>query len=74
MNKGLEAARKAPRKKRESMRKAIDDMCKQCIYDPYSGAGTWRQQVEGCTSPSCPLFNLRPKAEGSSHRESEENG
>ena len=56
MNKGLEAARKAPRKKRPSMRAAIDAMCKHCIYDANSGAGTWRQQTEGCTSTTCPLF------------------
>ena len=56
----LEKARKAPRKKRPSMRKAIDAMCKWCIYDPLSGLGTWRQQTEGCTSTDCPLYELRP--------------
>ena len=62
-NKGLEAARLAPRKKRPSMRKAIDAMCKECIYDPFSGSGTWRQQTDGCTSTNCPLFDLRPRTE-----------
>jgi hypothetical protein len=63
MNKGLEAARLAPRGKRikrPSMRKAVDAMCKGCIYDPLSGLGTWRQQTEGCTSTECPLYELRP--------------
>jgi hypothetical protein len=43
-----------------SLRKAVDAKCRECIYDPYSGDGTWRQQVEGCTNPKCPLFPLRP--------------
>lgn len=42
-----------------SLRKAIDARCKQCIYDPYDN-GTWRMQVERCTSPSCALFEVRP--------------
>jgi hypothetical protein len=53
MNKGLEAARAArlankdkPRVKKPSMRKAINDFCKECSYDPFSAQGTWRQQVE----------------------------
>ena len=60
VNKGLEAARNAPRKKRPSMRKAIDSMCKHCIYDGSGGSGTWRQQTESCTYRACPLFELRP--------------
>lgn len=47
---------------KRSMRAAIDAMCKQCIYDPHCGSGTWRQQVEACTSTNCPLFDYRPKA------------
>lgn len=43
-----------------SMRKAINDFCKGCIYDPIGGNGTWRQQVEACTSRKCPLFPVRP--------------
>ena len=46
--------------KRPSMRKAINEMCKWCIYDDKSGLGTWRQQVGGCTSTECPLYLLRP--------------
>ena len=44
-----------------SLRKAINDHCKWCIYDEKSGLGTWRAQVEGCTSPNCSLFPVRPK-------------
>jgi len=42
-----------------SLRKAINDKCKECIYDP-EDRGNWRQQVQGCTSPKCPLFAVRP--------------
>jgi hypothetical protein len=43
-----------------SLRKAINAKCKECIYDPAPGNGTWRQQVEACTSPKCPLYPIRP--------------
>ena len=52
--------------KRPSMRKAINDMCKSCIYDPIGGKGTWRQQIEACTSKECPLWPLRPISKGTS--------
>lgn len=42
------------------MRAAINAMCKDCIYDPTNG-GKWREQVEACTSPECPLYNVRPR-------------
>lgn len=45
-----------------SMRAAINAKCKECIYDAISGNGTWRQQVEACTSRTCPLYELRPKS------------
>ena len=48
----------------KSLRKSIDKMCKQCIYDPHPGNGTWRQQVEACTSKDCALFDVRPKSYG----------
>lgn len=41
------------------LRSAINSMCKDCIYDA-SGKGTWRQQVEACTSYKCPLYDVRP--------------
>ncbi len=39
----------------------INAKCIECIYDPL-GPGNWRQQVEGCTSISCPLHPVRPKS------------
>lgn len=48
-----------------SMRKAINEKCKDCIYDPLSGLGTWRKQVTGCTSPDCALFPFRPLSDDS---------
>lgn len=43
-----------------SLRGAINAKCKECIYDPMGGAGTWREQVEACTSRTCPLYPVRP--------------
>lgn len=43
-----------------SRKKAINDKCKECIYDPHSGMGTWREQVAACTSYNCPLYKFRP--------------
>jgi hypothetical protein len=43
-----------------SLRKAIDDKCRDCIYDPLA-AGTWRQQVTLCSVKLCPLYEVRPK-------------
>ena len=42
-----------------SLRKAIDAMCKDCIYDDQD-KGTWRQQVAACTLKTCPLHPVRP--------------
>lgn len=46
-----------------SLRKAIDMKCKDCIYDPTCGGGTWREQVAQCSSISCPLWPVRPGPE-----------
>ena len=43
-----------------SLRSAINGKCKDCIHDPASGLGTWRQQVGGCLSTGCPLYPVRP--------------
>lgn len=43
-----------------SLRAAIDAKCKDCIFDPKSGLGGWREQVAGCTCAKCPLFAVRP--------------
>jgi hypothetical protein len=42
-----------------SKTKALHEFCKGCIYDPACG-GTWREQVEACTSQHCPLWQHRP--------------
>jgi hypothetical protein len=48
-----------------SLRKAINDKCRECIYDQVAGWGTWREQVEACTADGshgakCPLYDARP--------------
>jgi len=45
-----------------SLRAAIDAKCRECLYDPDSGCGPWRMQVDACTSPSCPLYPVRPRS------------
>lgn len=47
---------------RGGFRGAVNAKCAECIYDPAAlGAGTWRAQVEACTSFECPLFKFRPR-------------
>lgn len=43
-----------------SLRKAINQHCKQCIHDP-EAPGTWRAQVTLCSVKSCPLWSVRPR-------------
>ena len=43
-----------------SLRKAINAKCKDCIYDPLCGGGTWREQVAQCSALKCPLWVVRP--------------
>ena len=43
-----------------SLRKAINEHCKDCIYDSKSALGTWRKQVEDCPCTQCPLYKVRP--------------
>ena len=45
---------------RPSMRRAINEKCRECIYDPIGSPGNWRQQVQACTVTGCPLWPLRP--------------
>ncbi len=45
------------------LRAPVNVMCKQCIYDP-SQEGTWRKQVENCTSRDCALYRVRPLSTG----------
>ena len=49
---------------KRSLRSAINAKCKECIYDPIAGGGTWRSQVTECTSVTCPLFDVRPTSGG----------
>ncbi len=46
--------------KRLTRKQAIDAFCKECIYDPKGGNGTWREQVTNCTAHKCPLYEWRP--------------
>lgn len=48
---------------RASLRESINAKCKECIFDPLSGCGNWRQQVTACTSRTCPLYPVRPLSE-----------
>lgn len=43
-----------------SFRKAINEKCRDCIYDP-SSRGSWRQQVYLCPAKSCPLWTHRAR-------------
>lgn len=43
-----------------SLRDSINGKCRDCIYDPWSGLGNWRQQVEACPATACPLWPVRP--------------
>lgn len=47
---------------KHSLRKAINDKCKECIFDPKGGNGKWKEQIEACTSFKCPLFKVRPRS------------
>lgn len=49
-------------------RTAINDKCRECIYDPIGGSGNWRQQITACTSTTCPLFPFRPVSKPHSAR------
>jgi len=42
-----------------SLKSAIREKCKDCIYDPLD-KGTYLQQIEACTSESCALWSVRP--------------
>jgi hypothetical protein len=44
------------------LRAAVNSKCRECIVDMRPGNGRWRQQVEACTAPDCPLYPVRPRA------------
>jgi hypothetical protein len=50
---------KLPPAPKMSRSKALNEMCKSCIYDKKAD-GTWREQVENCETSSCPLWQHRP--------------
>lgn len=52
-----------------SMRKAINDKCRDCIYDACA-PGNWRQQVQACTISTCSLWVYRPKSSAGESRAS----
>ena len=52
------------KKRKPSLRSAINAYCKFCIYDEKGGRGNWREQVTACTSPECPLYAVRPVTSG----------
>ena len=56
-----------------SLRKAVDQMCKDCIYDPVGGEGTWRAQVEACTSTNCAIYQYRPTVGAKSRQNTAKN-
>ena len=56
------AAKRTVTVKTPSLRRSINEYCKSCIYDPHSGLGTWRQQVEACTVIKCELYAVRPRS------------
>lgn len=45
--------------KKAGFKGKINAKCCECIYDPLA-EGTWRKQVENCTSFTCPLYSIRP--------------
>lgn len=51
-----------------SLRKAIDYKCRECIHDPLSGNGSWRQQTEACQIRDCPLWPVRPRSKPNKER------
>lgn len=53
------------------LRSAINAKCKDCIYDPKSGLGAWRQQVQACAIQSCSLWPYRPQSKSTSASPSE---
>ncbi len=54
--------------KRSSLRQAINDKCRSCVYDE-ANVGSWLVQVTLCICKDCPLYEVRsvtksPIAEG----------
>jgi hypothetical protein len=45
--------------KKPSRKTAIEQNCRDCVYDP-ANAGTWRQQVSLCACHDCAMWQWRP--------------
>lgn len=56
---------------KQSPQQAINQKCKDCIYDEHNG-GTWRDQTEACTVTSCALYDLRPVSSSTKKQRSED--
>lgn len=48
-------------KKIPSLRKAINDYCTWCIFDP-KDTGSRLIQIHNCKNSECPLYLVRPKS------------
>ncbi len=60
--------------KKKGRAAAVNAKCCECIYDPEAaGSGSWRKQVEDCTSFTCPLFEYRPVSTGGKDEDEDEN-
>ena len=46
---------------KRSMRRAIDEKCRDCCFDPLDD-GNWRQQVGACEITTCALWEFRPRS------------
>ena len=44
-----------------SLRHAINNKCRECIYCPITGTGSWRRLCAACTSKPCPFWPVRPE-------------
>lgn len=55
-----------------SLRKAINDKCRDCIFDELS-PGRWRQQVSACSVSSCPLWPVRPTTKANTNEDDQDN-
>ena len=45
--------------KKYSLRQAINDKCRSCVYDE-ANIGSWLVQVTLCSCRDCPLYEVRP--------------
>lgn len=43
------------------LRSKIDAHCVSCVYDDLV-PGSWRKQVELCSIPTCPIYDVRPRS------------